>query len=85
MSGIKESLDVLEALKELAKDVKEAAADQVFDWKDLRLLIDNFSVLKTAFEDIDQVKEELSELDAQEVKELVSGLVDIVAVLFLKK
>jgi len=78
---IKETLEVLEALKTVsvigAKTFKDGV--QISDLKALVELGQNFDVFKAALNNIDLVDDEIKDLDAQEASQLLTKLFDIIS------
>lgn len=77
--GIKETLEVLEALKTVSvlgvKTFKDGV--QISDLKALVELSQNFGVFKAALNNIELVDDEVKDLDAQEASELLAKLFEI--------
>lgn len=74
MYGIKESLEVLEAVKVIGVKVAKAGKDG-FDFSDLSVLVDPevWAKAKAAFEGIGEAPKELKELNAEEIGQLAAA------------
>lgn len=84
MSGIKESLEVLEGLKILVSDAKQVLADGAINLSDLPVameLLGQLGTLTDAVQGVDQVPVEMKDLTPDEINLLVSKVLEIVAVL----
>lgn len=80
MSGkhsLKETQEVLRAVKGLTLDALEALSDGA-DIGDINVLFKNLDPLKDALDGIDKLDDELEDLDAEEIKTLINEGVDLV-------
>lgn len=81
--GVKESLEVLEALRVLLVDIKKVLADGKVSTGDMGVLFDllrQLSVLNAGLEGVDKVPAEMKDVDAQEAEMLIAKVMDLVAV-----
>jgi hypothetical protein len=78
MSGIKETLEVLDAFEVLLDSVEKIYEDGRVDLTELlRLAVDELPSIKTALDGFGQVREELMDLDALEAKSLLLKTFDL--------
>lgn len=81
--GVKESLEVLEAVRVLLVDIKKVLADGKISTGDMGVLFDllrQLSVLNAGLEGVDKVPAEMKDVDAQEAEMLIAKVMDLVAV-----
>lgn len=79
---IKESMELLEGLKLLGVSVKKVAADGklgVEDLSELLALGKNLNALIAAGQGVDQIGAELKELSSEELQQLGSKVLEVVA------
>lgn len=79
--GIKESLELLKGIKDLAGDAVAVFADGKVDVKDLGIamaLITQFGDLKNAVSGASQIPAELKDLDDEEIAQLAASALAIV-------
>lgn len=84
MEGIKETMELLEALKELASVMKKIVEDGKVSLKDLPLLLElvkKLPMLKAGVDGVDQVPKEIKSLTQEEVQALLAKVYEIVGVL----
>lgn len=75
--GIQETKDVIAAGEALLVAIEGALEDGKVDLRDIVYAPAALSALKEAFDNFAEVKVELSDLDPEETKELVNGLVTL--------
>lgn len=81
--GIKESLEVLEAVQLLLKDLKKILADGKIGFGDIGIIFDilgQFQVLNAGIQGADQVLPELKDLDSDESQILIAKALEIAAI-----
>ena len=80
---IKETLEALEGVKDLAQDVKDVLADGKIGFGDLGVifkLMNQFSVLNAAIQGAGLIGAELKDLDPVEAEVLMAKVNEIVAI-----
>lgn len=80
--AIKETMELLEGIKDLALDAKKVMADGKIDVADLPVAMDilgQLGTLSAAVEGVDQVLPELKDLSADEINTVVAKVLEIVA------
>lgn len=75
--GVKETMEILEAVKSLAVDTIKASKDGL-DIADLSVLVENIGKIKNAVEGAGEVSGELKDLDQAEIGQLISASVAMV-------
>lgn len=83
MAGIKESMEVLDAVEVLLKDLKKILADGKISFGDIGIIFDllgQFQVLNLGLQGADQVLVELKDLDSAESELLVAKALAIAAI-----
>lgn len=81
MTGIQESLELLEGVKLLVVETKTVLKDGKIDFADLPVLLDllsNLSVLSKAVQGVGQVPTELKDLSPDEINQLMLKVLEIV-------
>jgi hypothetical protein len=68
--GIKETLDVIEALEKVTLDILKAISDGI-SFDDINVIFANMGPLKNAVEGISEIDDEMKDLDIQEIKALL--------------
>ncbi len=79
MAGIEETKEVIRFVQVLAETIKVAKADGSIDIFDAMSAISLISPLAAAGKGILEIKEELKDLDKEEVQELLAMMQDAVA------
>lgn len=82
MTGIKETKELLIAIEHLASDVQKAVADGQFTLLDIRYFIEAIPYLKDAVQDMALIKNEVRDLDKDEMVELFDMLVEMAVIIF---
>lgn len=83
MAGIKESMEVLDAVEVLLKDLKKILADGKISFGDIGIIFDllgQFQVLNLGLQGADQVPAELKDLDPAESELLLAKALAIAAI-----
>lgn len=75
VTGIMESLDSVEGIVDL---IEKIMADGKITLLDAKYLPKLFLELKTGFDDFGELKEEIEDLDKEELQEVLSRIIDIV-------
>lgn len=75
--GLKETKEIIVAVKALAIDVIEGVKDGI-SMDDLTILFKNMDKMKVAMEGVGEVGAEMKDLDMLEIKELVAEGMDLV-------
>lgn len=75
---MKETLDILFLVRAIADAIERARSDGKFDWFDLSHLGPLKEYVKTAIEGSQNIPAELLDLDAEEIKILLTGLLDAI-------
>ena len=81
MADIKETLELLEGVKLIAVTGGAVFADgkvNLADIPKLGALVKNFSTLKEAFAGVEELKTEITDLDAAEVSQIAAKAMEIV-------
>jgi len=78
MAGITETQEVISFVKILAETIKEAKADGSVDIFDAMKALRLVSPLAAAGKDIMKVREEMKDLDKEEIQELLASMQDAV-------
>lgn len=81
MKGIKESKELIESLKLLAKFGFKVAEDKKIGLDDLQHakdLFDNHEVILNGFKDLDELDDEVKDLDLVEAQELIMEIIKAV-------
>ena len=74
---LKETKELVFAVKTITLDVLKAAEDGL-SFDDINIVFKNLKVLKDAVEGITEIGEEMKDLDAEEIKELVVMGTDLI-------
>lgn len=77
MAGLEKSLAVVAALSDVVDCVEKVMADGKVTLGDMKVLPSLVADLKLCVGSLQAVKDELSDLDSEEVKQLVAALVDV--------
>ena len=77
MAGVEKSLAVVKALADIVDCVEKVLEDGQVTLSDMKVLPSVVADLKLCVSSLQMVKDELSELDAEEVKQLVAALVEV--------
>lgn len=75
---VKETKELLGAVEGLTSELHQKSEDGVLNIADFAGLIGNVSEVIREAKDIDTIKAELKDLDAEELKEISGELIDIV-------
>lgn len=81
--GIKETLDVIDAIEGLTIDTIESLKDGA-SLDDITVLFKNLEPLKEALKGIDQIDDEMKDLDIEEIKMLTGKAVEMVFAIVAK-
>lgn len=82
MAGIKETVELLKGLRDLALDAKKVLADGAVTLGDLPVavsLLGQLGTLTSAIQGVSDIPTELKDLSADEINELVSTVLEMVA------
>jgi 3-deoxy-D-manno-octulosonate 8-phosphate phosphatase KdsC-like HAD superfamily phosphatase len=82
-TGIKESLEVLEAVKVLLVDIKAVLKDGKINMDDVGVVFDllrQLSTLNAGVEGVSQVPGEVMDLDAKEAEQVIAKAMELVAI-----
>lgn len=82
-TGIKETLELVQAVKGIALDSIDALKDGI-DLDDIKILFKNLDPLKTALEGIDKIDDEFKDLDVEEIKTIINEAVELVFAIIAK-
>jgi len=80
--GIKNILEIMDAMKIVAASVKKISADGKVSVADLVHLVDifkNYDVLSLAVQDAGEVVKEIKDLDSEEANQILAKVFEIVA------
>lgn len=78
MADVKEIMEVIAAVRKTAAAVKAAKADGTIDWRDLPKLGAPVMAWKDALNGFEKIKEELKDLDEQELPMVVGEAMDAI-------
>lgn len=75
--GIEKTKEVILAVKDAVEVAMKASEDGKIDWRDLKLAPALVADVRVLVSSASEVKEELKDLDADELRELLSMLIDV--------
>lgn len=81
-NGIKETLELLQGIKDIAVDAKKVLKDGAVNLADLPIameLLGQLGELSAAVQGVDQVVAEVKDLDAGEINQIVAKVLEIAA------